>query len=92
MSSAGYEYGGRFKTSNNSIIEVDAEGNRKIRFQPISAEETPMAMEQLELAYLSARDDSGINQLLLIPCVILDFLCIKRERKNVKVIILAFVI
>ena len=76
MSSAGYEYGGWFKTYNNSIIEVDSDGNRKIRFQPISAEETPMAMEQLELAYLSARDDSGINQLLLIPCVILDFLCI----------------
>jgi hypothetical protein len=33
-------------------------------------------MEQLTLAYLEARDDSEINQLLLIPCVILDFLCI----------------
>ena len=34
------------------------------------------AMEQLELAYMDARDDANINQLLLIPCVILDFLCI----------------
>ena len=33
-------------------------------------------MEQLELAYMEARNDAGINQLLLIPCVILDFLCI----------------
>ena len=33
-------------------------------------------MEQLELAYLEARADANINQLLLIPCVILDFLCI----------------
>ena len=32
-------------------------------------------MEQLELAYLEARDDAGINQLLLIPCLILDLLC-----------------
>ena len=38
--------------------------------------ETPKAMEQLELAYLDARNDANINQLLLIPCVILDFLCI----------------
>lgn len=38
--------------------------------------ETQEAMEQLEFAYLAARDDAGINQLLLIPCVILDFLCI----------------
>lgn len=33
-------------------------------------------MEQLVLAYLDASCDAGINQLLLIPCVILDFLCI----------------
>ena len=40
------------------------------------ASETPKTMEQLELAYLDARSDANINQLLLIPCVILDFLCI----------------
>lgn len=40
------------------------------------ANETPKAMEQLELAYMEARSDANINQLLLIPCVILDFLCI----------------
>lgn len=33
-------------------------------------------MEQLELAYFEARDNANINQLLLIPYVILDFLCI----------------
>jgi Fic family protein len=33
-------------------------------------------MEQLFLAYLDARSNYGINQLLLIPCVVLDFLCI----------------
>ncbi len=41
-----------------------------------SAEETPKAMEQLELAYMEARNDANVNQLLLIPCVILDFLCV----------------
>ena len=76
MSLAGYEYGGQYKTDDNVIIEVDAEGNRRVRFRPTSAEETPKAMEQLELAYMEARSDAGINQLLLIPCVILDFLCI----------------
>ena len=76
MSIAGYEYGGQYKTDNNVILEVDADGNRRVRFRPTSAAETPKAMEQLELAYLAARDDANINQLLLIPCVILDFLCI----------------
>ena len=76
LSVTGSEFGGQYKTDDNVILEVDADGNRRIRFRPISAAETPAAMEQLELAYLEARDDVNVNQLLLIPCVILDFLCI----------------
>ena len=76
MSMTGYEYGGRYKTSDNYILEEDNQGNRRIRFRPISAAETPAAMEQLELAYMEARNNANINQLLLIPCVILDFLCV----------------
>lgn len=76
MSIAGYEYGGRYKSDDNLIMEVDSHGNRRVRFRPVPASETAAAMEQLELAYMEARNDSNINQLLLIPCVILDFLCI----------------
>ena len=76
MSFAAYEYGGQYKTDDNVILEIDADGNRRIRFRPTPARETPKAMEQLELAYMDARSDANINQLLLIPCVILDFLCI----------------
>ena len=76
MSMAGYEYGGQYKTDDNVILEVDTDGNRHVRFRPTSANETKQAMEQLELAYMDARNDANINQLLLIPCVILDFLCI----------------
>ncbi len=76
MSLAGYEYGGQYKTDDNVILEVDTDGNRHVRFRPTSAKDTPKAMEQLEFAYLEARDNVSINQLLLIPCVILDFLCI----------------
>ena len=76
MSMTGYEYGGRYKTSDNYILEEDNQGNRRIRFRPTSAAETPAAMEQLELAYMEARNNANINQLLLIPCVSLDFLCI----------------
>lgn len=76
MSAAGYEFAGRYKIDDNVILEVDADGNRRVRFRPTPAEETVKAMEQLELAYMEARSDANINQLLLIPCVILDFLCI----------------
>lgn len=76
MALTGYEFGGHYKTEDNVILEVDADGQRKVRFRPTPASETAQAMEQLTLAYIEARDDSNINQLLLIPCVIFDFLCI----------------
>jgi len=73
---AGYSYAGRYKEVDNNIIEEDKTGRRRVRFRPTPAAETPDEMEQLELAYQEARDNPNINQLLLIPCVILDFLCI----------------
>ena len=76
MSYTGAEDAGKYKTNNNYIIEEDKEGNRKVRFKPLEAKETPSAMEQLILAYNDACNNANINQLLLIPCVILDFLCI----------------
>lgn len=76
MNIAGYVYAGKYKEYDNDIIEEDRYGRRKVRFHPTSAKSTPAEMEQLVLAYQEARDNPKINQLLLIPCVILDFLCI----------------
>ncbi|MBR1918638.1 MAG: Fic family protein [Spirochaetales bacterium] len=76
MNIAGYAFAGKYKESDNDIIEEDKDGRRRVRFHPTSAEDTPEQMEQLVLAYQAARDNANINQLLLIPCVILDFLCI----------------
>lgn len=76
MNIAGYSYAGKYKEFDNDIIEEDKDGRRRVRFHPTSAADTPDAMEQLALAYQEARDNPNINQLLLIPCVILDFLCI----------------
>ena len=68
--------GGQYKQSDNIIMEIDASGVRRVRFSPTSAAETAEAMEQLVLAYIDARSKYSVNQLLLIPCFILDFLCI----------------
>lgn len=68
--------GGEYKTSDNVIMEIDAAGRRRVRFAPLSAKETSDAMKQLLLAYMDARSNYAINGLLLIPCFILDFLCI----------------
>ena len=67
--------GGQYKDTDNVIMETVG-GLRRVRFEPVPASETPEAMEQLVLAYREARGNYNINQLLLIPCFILDFLCI----------------
>ena len=67
---------GKYKTSDNVIMEIKQDGTRSVRFSPVPAIDTKSSMEQLLLAYIDARDNPNINQLLLIPCVILDFLCI----------------
>lgn len=59
MSFAGYGYGGQYKADDNEILEIGSDGNRRVRFRPAPADETPMAMEQLELAYMEARTIFG---------------------------------
>jgi Fic family protein len=68
--------GKNYKDVDNAIVSIDNSGKRKLHFQPVAAKDTPFAMEQLMLAYTEASCDFSINSLLLIPCFILDFLCI----------------
>ncbi|GHU76495.1 cell division protein Fic [Clostridia bacterium] len=68
--------GGQYKRSDNVIMEIEPSGVRRVRFTPTLASETADTMEQLILAYMDARSNYSINQLLLVPCFILDFLCI----------------
>lgn len=73
---ASAEDAGQYKRQNNWIQERDGQGRISVRFVPVPARETPEAMEQLILAWREARQDSGINGLLLTACVTVDFLCI----------------
>ncbi|MCR5322529.1 MAG: Fic family protein [Lachnospiraceae bacterium] len=67
---------GKYKKINNFIMEYGPDGSRRVRFKPVSAKKVSENMEQLILAYYEARQDSEIPSLMLIPCFILDFLCI----------------
>jgi len=67
--------GGVYKENDNVIMETIG-GVRRVRFETTPAAETHEAMEQLVLAYMDARNNYNVNQLLLIPCFVLDFLCI----------------
>ena len=70
------EHGGEWKPTDNEIVERDLDGNiTKIRFTPVSAVATPQSMENLVKRYESAMEDHR-EPLLVIPLLILDFLCI----------------
>ena len=72
----GVSMGGTYKASNNIIAEEDANGNQFIRFQPVSAWETPSAIEAICEAYDEIQSELNADPLLIIPMFILDFLCI----------------
>ena len=71
----GLSVGGKYKSVDNVIAEIDVNGNRSIRFQPIEAWQTPEAINNICEAYNDALND-GIDPLLIMPMFILDFLCI----------------
>lgn len=67
---------GKWKSRNNDIIEVLPNGERKIRFQPVSVAKTPKAMEQLCLGYQDIVSNSQLPELICVANFVLDFLCI----------------
>ena len=72
----GLSIGGSFKSADNVIAETLPDGTKKLRFQPVPAWETPEAMDALCSAINEAINDPELDDLLLIPMFILDFLCI----------------
>lgn len=73
---SGKAIGGNFKNADNVIAEKHAGGTKTVRFVPVSAWETPEAVKRLCDAFNEAVDREEMDQLLLIPMFILDFLCI----------------
>ena len=67
---------GKFKAADNVIAETGRDGTERVRFTPLSAFETPDAMEKLTGTFREALDKGKIDPLLLIPQFVLDFLCI----------------
>lgn len=62
--------GGRWKSSDNQIVERD------VRFDPTPAVATPLAMEDLAATYHQAIAGSLAHPLVLLPLAVLDFLCV----------------
>ncbi|MBM4252792.1 MAG: Fic family protein [Deltaproteobacteria bacterium] len=69
--------GGTWKNTDNAITETAADGTRTVRFQPVSAWQTPSAMEALHEQFRRALEPpNSVEPLIALGAYILDFLCI----------------
>lgn len=69
--------GGRFKSTDNEIVERGPDGGLiRVRFKPTPAAQTPQAMEVLVGDYQNAISAPGAEPLVLVPLAVFDFLCI----------------
>jgi len=69
--------GGRWKMTDNEIVEKGPEGEvLRVRFVPVGAVATPGTMDRLAADYRAAFDQGKHDALVLIPACVLDFLCI----------------
>lgn len=73
---SGPGFGGRYKSADNIIEELDAQDQKRIRFQPVSAFETPMAMSGLCLEFQKSVQEEAVDPIILSAMFVLDFLCI----------------
>ena len=67
---------GEWKTRNNEIIELHADGRVTTRFVPPEPEQVPQLVEGLCLAYRNTENNNLLPDLLLIATFVFDFLCI----------------
>lgn len=69
-------YGGHFKSVSNEIDALLPNGKKVVLFRPLEPYETPDAVERLCQSYNDVLMREEIDPLILVPCFILDFLCI----------------
>ncbi|MGA9349842.1 MAG: Fic family protein [Anaerolineae bacterium] len=68
--------GGMWKQRDNVIRQVLPNGREVVRFVPLSANETPAAMEEVCHHLAMVWENQQVDRLLVINAFILDFLCI----------------
>jgi len=68
--------GGRWKNTDNEIIEKRPDGTTRVRFKATPARLTPTQVNALSKNYAAAVTSQRQEPFVLIPLAILDFLCI----------------
>ena len=67
---------GQWKRVENEIIELCQGAAPVVRFRPVSAAETPAAIEELCLAYRHEVTQGEVPPLIAVATLVLDFLCV----------------
>lgn len=67
---------GTWKKLDNEVEEVHPDGTKVVRFRPVTAADTPAAMQELHERFNAARAAGTYNHLLLSAAYVLDFLVI----------------
>lgn len=67
---------GEWKRRDNEIVEILPGGERKVRFIPTSARDTPGTVDALCRNYRELCEDGGVPPLLLVATFAFDLLCI----------------
>lgn len=68
--------GGQWKMVDNEIVERDATGVLRVRFEPVPAVSTPQTMDDLASGLRRALQAEERPGLVVAPLAVLDFLCI----------------
>lgn len=67
---------GAWKQRDNEVIEILPSGERKVRFVPTPAKDTPKTVAALCLNYRDIGDEQRVPPLLVVATFVLDLLCI----------------
>ncbi|MGD0256241.1 MAG: Fic family protein [Acidimicrobiales bacterium] len=67
--------GGHFKMDDNLVVDRLPDGSREVRFQPVSAVDTPFFMEELVSRSHAALQKAAPHPLIVTAAFALDFLC-----------------
>lgn len=63
-----------FRTRDNMVVERSSDGTIVAVHHTVPFRDVESSIDHMVISYWEARNDVGINKLLLIPCFVLDFL------------------
>jgi Fic family protein len=67
---------GKYKEKDGDIIQTYPDGRSRVRFRPVTAKETPVAMKELIERWQECKEERLLHPIMATAAFNLDFLCI----------------